>query len=75
VTETAIELTRKNRLWFNGLSLAFFAGIVVATTFFGDKANTLHTTGQQWAFFGMFAVLGINVAAEYFVPKVSGTKP
>jgi hypothetical protein len=51
------------------LSLAFFAGVVVVTTFFGDKGNTLHTAGQQWAFIGMFAVLGFNVTADYLMPR------
>lgn len=67
------DLTRKNRLWFAWLTLAFCAALVVWTTLYGVPSNSLHASAQAWAFGIMAAILaGFGFGAV--APTLAGLK-
>jgi hypothetical protein len=71
--ESEPDLTRKNRLWFAGLTLVFCAGLVLWTTLCGVPSNSLHASAQAWAF-GIIAAILAGFGFGAVAPSLAGLK-
>jgi hypothetical protein len=64
----------QTKIMFAVASLIFAASMIVATTFWGNDKNALHTAAQYWMIMGFFAVLG-GVGFGQVASMFPGFKP